>query len=692
MRPTPPKRISALPLLLLAILVAFLALGCNPTTPRRDGSVDDAGDGTDTDGDTINDNDEGAAAGVDTDGDGTPDYQDSDSDDDGIADSVEAGDADVATPPIDSDGDGVPDFRDTDSDGNAILDAEELEGDIDGDGRPNFADIDDDGDTMSDVIELAGMLSPPDDFDGDGLPNFQDADSDNDNIGDLHELDADTDIDGLKDRFDLDTDEDGLLDIDEAGDTDIATVPIDSDMDGAFDFRDVDSDNDGLGDGDEVNMYMSNPRSADSDGDGTSDLIEVAAGTNPNDATDNPQALGDFVFVVPFEEDPMPPRDTLSFRTNLAFVDIYFLFDISGSMSGEINALANAVGTVIGDLVCTDTGNACGVDMDCAGFGSGAEVCSPFTNTCIENPGMSSCVLSPWTGTGYYEVNLWHNDGSHGVRLQPDPMVTSAAINRSTFGGTERLYQAMQGLATPTMLDTTGGFTTVGCETLAAGEVGCPAFREHAVKIIVAFTDEDSDTQTSATNAANAMMSQNIRMVGVSSGGTSSFNALSALATASGSLDSAGSPLVYEGSDAAVVPAVVNAINEIVEGVPIEVTIDAADLPGDDGDSIPFIQELVTNTTGTNCTMLPTADTHPAGDGIDDTYPAVTPGLPVCFDIVARRNDCTATPTAGPCVMPTMMPQVFQAQLTVYGDGSPVDQRRVFFLVPPEIRGPGGPD
>lgn len=37
-------------------------------------------------------------------------------------------------------------------------------------------------------------------------------------------------------------------------------------------------------------------------------------------------------------------------------------------------------------------------------------------------------------------------------------------------------------------------------------------------------------------------------------------------------------------------------------------------------------------------------------------------------------------------VMPTADPQVFRARLTVRGDGSPLDDRIVYFLVPPRIR------
>ncbi len=677
--------------LFIALSIVLSASACDPGTAppgTGDGGDGDAGPppSADSDGDNISDEDEGRSSDRDTDGDGTPDWMDSDSDDDGIPDAIEAGDNNSATPPRDSDADGVPDFIDLDSDGNAIPDAMELEGDIDGDGTPNFADTDDDNDLINDVQELDGVIDPPVDSDMDGIPDFQDRDSDNDTIMDGHERDADTDGDGIFDVRDLDSDDDGLSDAVEAGDADLDTVPVDTDMDGTPDFRDVDSDNDGLSDADEVAVYMTSPTDEDTDGDGVSDLIEVAAGSDPMDGTDSPRTRGDFVFVVPFEAPPDPTEDTLRFRTNIAFADIYFLFDISGSMSGEIDALRTAVTTIANDLQCMDTGTACMRDSDCA---ADIEICSPFSNTCIENPATSSCILSAFTGAGYYEDCMWHSGGRctvssdnpsfSGIRLQADPAATAAAMAPwRTFGGTERLNMAVRAVA-----EGAGAPNAIGCEPAAPGFVGCPAFRESAVRILVTFTDENSDGSETTATAAAALMDAGIRMIGVWSGSTTSSarDHLRNLSRDSGSVDRGGAPLTFNGTDGAVVPAVVGAINEIVEGVPLRVTIAATDQPGDDGDALQFIDRLQTNTTDPGCSMSATEDTD--GDMFDDAFPAVTPGTPVCWDVIPLQNDT---------VMPTAVPQVFEALLTVSGDGSPLDSRRVFFLIPPEIVGPGGPD
>ncbi len=143
-----------------------------------------------------------------------------------------------------------------------------------------------------------------------------------------------------------------------------------------------------------------------------------------------------------------------------------------------------------------------------------------------------------------------------------------------------------------------------------------------------------------------------------------------------------GSPLVFDGDGAAVRAAVTGAINEIVNGVPIRVTIEPTDEPEDDGDALRFIDYLETNTSGVGrCTAgLGTEDTD--ADGHDDAFPALTPGTDVCWDVVPVLNDFQEPDTS---------PLVYRARLTVFGDGSPLDSRLVYFLVQPRIEVPMGP-
>jgi hypothetical protein len=98
-----------------------------------------------------------------------------------------------------------------------------------------------------------------------------------------------------------------------------------------------------------------------------------------------------------------------------------------------------------------------------------------------------------------------------------------------------------------------------------------------------------------------------------------------------------------------------------------------------------FVDHIEANEAGDaalGCEARDATDTD--ADGFPDTFVDATPGEPVCFDIIVKMNTT---------VMPTEMPQVFLATLRVLGDGiTELDSREIYFLVPPEIVGPGGPD
>jgi len=606
--------------------------------------------------DGISDLDEGRRDNIDTDADGVPDYLDDDSDGDGLGDSLEAGDDDASTPPRDSDSDGTPDFRDDDSDANGIPDGEEGLADTDSDGVLDFADRDDDGDRVPDTEELSGGRDRYTDTDGDGLPDYRDPDSDDDLILDGDERGLDTDGDGLEDWQDIDSDNDGISDRDEAGDDDIYTIPVDTDSDGIPDFRDPDSDNDGISDSAEL-AAGTDPTLVDTDGDGVSDLIEVGAGTDPLDPSVNPRTRGDFVFVVPFEEDPDPLRDTLEFSTALHFADIYFAFDTTGSMRAELTAMRNpssGVPAIISSLSCA------------AG----------------EDPIATGCLPDVWTGVGTFdELDTFRNR----VSLQPTASVTARAIPGTGDGGAEAPIQAAACVAD-------GANCNNSTKNCASGGVGCPGFRPEAVRIYVQITDADDQCAGSrcsifTTDFAGSELSRQgikfISLVGTGdSGGSGTPDSIArAIGIASGSVDASGAAFVYPAVDAAVVSEAVTAVRALVNS-PFRVTIAAADEPGDDGDALRFIDRLEVNVSGVGaCTAVsPTEDTD--ADGFDDAFPALTPGTPVCWDVAPVRNDFQE---------PAAAPLVYRAKLTVSADGSPVDERVVFFLIPPVIEIPAGP-
>lgn len=674
------NRIAWLASVVIASLVLALA-GCDPgaaTRVHRDGGSGGGGDSggsmlPDADGDGIPDQYEGRADNVDTDGDGTPDYLDDDSDLDGIPDSVEGGNPGGV--PLDSDHDGTPDFRDSDSDGNGILDSEEGTDDPDGDGAGNYRDTDDDGDVLTDIMEIGPSALHPIDSDGDGMPDFRDVDSDDDSIGDHDESVDDTDHDTTPDRFDADSDDDGIPDSVEAGDADVTTRPVDTDGDGIPDFRDTDSDGDGLSDTSEVASGTS-PTNADSDGDGVSDLVEVASHTDPLNPSDSPRTRGDFVFVEPYMMAPSPPRDTLDFATNIRSADVYFLIDTTGSMGTSITSVRTSLTTAGTGII--DQIRAMIPDTD---FGVGD----------FKDAG---------------DVYVYR----HVRDISSDSAATQTGVNGLTAGGGGDTPEAdVPALwMTATGIGTAGVASRSGCP---AGTFGYPCFRTGSVPIVVLVTDAPFHNGSSAligrpaptdgcsdgscpyggyTNYAMMLpelTANHIRVIGVAvtTYGNWPVADETELARDTGAVDSSGTPLVSQTAGGAVGSAVIDAVRTLANGTRFDISVRYQDDPSDSVDTFAaFVARVEANTAGDaarGCAARSATDTD--GDGVLDTFPDVVSGQRVCFDIVVKQNDT---------VMPTTMPQLFQASLHVIGDGfTELDQRAIYFLVPPTVPPPGGP-
>ena len=65
-------------------------------------------------------------------------------------------------------------------------------------------------------------------------------------------------------------------------------------------------------------------------------------------------------------------------------------------------------------------------------------------------------------------------------------------------------------------------------------------------------------------------------------------------------------------------------------------------------------------------------------------FVGILPGTPVCWKLFVKQNDTVEQSTDGP--------QMFMATVNVHGEGGALlDTRDVYFLVPPDIEGPGGP-
>ncbi len=690
--------------LALALLLALTA--CTPdktgTNNTNNTNNQDPCNCVDSDLDKICDFQEGAG---DADGDGTPNAGDIDSDSDGILDRDEAGDADTCTPPRDSDSDGTPDFLDTDSDDNGILDLEEGVGDHDGDTVPDYIDLDDDNDYIPDATEIGGCASweddgVPCDTDGDGVPDFRSPDSDGDGIGDRWETLLDADDDGVPNFRDPDSDDDGIPDsLEGCTGGDVTAEPCDTDGDGFYDFLDVDSDNDGLPDGvEDANQNgvrdgdETDARNPDSDDDGVSDLIEVAAGTDPLDDTDSPRTRGDFVFLVPYEATPDPLTDVLSFSTAFQKLDLMFAMDVSQSMSAEITAVRGALTGMLGEVIC-GPGEDPAVDQCVPDVQSGI--------TLFGQPGgIATTLVKPVDGN-----NLPSDPGDDATCTLN--LLPSAA----TSGGSEQTVQGML-----------RGMTGVCASD--ASRIGEGCFRPGALHLILLITDEDLDEDSLYASRQNAWdtiyggggriivdygagASTTITrlqndMLAASSGGHPLVPAVSAEAYgAIASCQSLGANpfllsggdyrAIVRGDDANAGPALSCAVQAVGAFMPQDVEALVlndpanADVQGNPVNApaafIDHIEVYMVDQDAACPAGYATADTN--FDGHPDRFVQILPGSPVCWRIHVKPNVT---------VPPATTPQMFRANVEVYGTGGALlDARTVFFLVPPELEGPGGP-
>ena len=206
----------------------------------------------------------------DTDGDGIPNYLDLDSDNDGIIDIIEAGGTDTTRDGkvdnidstgkllTDADNDGFADAYDgsigtplittgTDTNNDGIADTY-TKGDADTDNLPNFLDIDADNDGIPDNVEgqSTSEYKAPTGI-GSGVSGI--TDTNKNGVDDAYEVGGfgiiPENTDGIDnpDYLDSDSDNDGVLDIEENGDTTNNVLSEgDADGDGLFDIFDDNND------------------------------------------------------------------------------------------------------------------------------------------------------------------------------------------------------------------------------------------------------------------------------------------------------------------------------------------------------------------------------------------------------------------------------------------------------------------
>ena len=596
----------------------------------------------DSDGDTIPDEIEGWD---DVDGDTIPNALDDDSDGDDIPDALEAGDSDPRTMPADSDRDGTPDFLDLDSDGDTILDSEEWLSDVDGDTVPAYRDFDSDGDGIFDNLEAgdADLATPPRDSDGDTIPDYLDVDSDNDTISDAHESMVDTDGDTVMDYLDLDSDNDGVPDRDEAGDADLATPPVDCDGDTLPNYRDTDSDNDGVRDFDEITIHHTDPCLADTDGDTVTDLIEITYGSPPLDPGDSPRERGDFVFIEPYLADPEPWVDTLVFSTALQKADVYFLVDTTGSMSGEIAALRSSIrATVIPGIIAAIPDSWTGVghfdDYPVAPYGDAASGDVSYRN--LQNVTSDAAAAQTaanalplhygYDGPESHVPALWTT--ASGDRSRTLPAISARSCAAGTIGFPCFRADAVRVIVLITDAPFHNGPAGANPYTATVGGVTPPTYIQTRDQLVA------NNIRVIGVNSGDTYGRPHLETLARDTGAVDSGGGLLVY-----DISSSGSGLGTQVINA--VQTLARNVPIRVDAQFVDDPADAVDTRTAFLDYIETntsgitIRDPATDTDRV-CTTIPSADSD--GDGHPDYFPSLLPGTSVCWDIHVKRNETVA--------------------------------------------------
>jgi hypothetical protein len=373
--------------------------------------------------------------------------------------------------------------------------------------------------------------------------------------------------------------------------------------------------------------------------------------------------------VVPYMDDPVPSKHTMAFDTGIRAMDVYFLVDTTGSMWEEIDVLR-----------------------------------ASFTTTVAA--GLTLLVPDLQLGVGHFDDYPIEPFGGEGdetyenlLSLTPSVSAAQAAVDALPDGwGSDYPESNVVALWTVATGDPTPTSPLQPSPACAAGLFGYPCFRTGALPVIVLISDAEfhngpggQDPYTADLAAptfertVEALVAAHMQVISVRSQSTTGTDAdYIALAQGTGSVDNAGSPLVFnvDSHGAELGERVVTGAQVLVGSVPMDVGVAARDDPADGLDAALLIESITPNTVdavedprppGGTCVMgLPTADTD--GDGSQDTFAGVLPGIKVCFDITARN---TIAPPDGEA-------HFYRVFIGIIGDGvALLDMRELTLIVPP---------
>lgn len=360
--------------------------------------------------------------------------------------------------------------------------------------------------------------------------------------------------------------------------------------------------------------------------------------------------------------------------SNFALLDVHFSIDTTGSFREEIEALKrDLTSSIVPSLRSRISDVALGVsrfeDLPVDPFGDPGDV--PFR------------LVSPIT-TSLAEVD-------NAVASLDMPLGSGGDTPEA---GAEALYQIATG---------EGLSPYVAAWSRASGPGGGNragvGFRDGALAVVVHVTDAPTHAPSdyaavvsgahSTQNAIAALRAEGIYVIGIASGeaargyledvarGTGAIEAPVSGACATGiagSLHPAigdACPLVFDidSDGTGLSTSLVDAIVRLLDNVRVH---EAFGVVGDD--PFHFVQSVVANSAMAPVGLpIPgTADLHPAGDSVNDTFTEVAPGTTLNFGVMLRNN----------VIESTDYDQVFRVHVSIRGDGLILSERVVRITVP----------
>ncbi len=675
---------------LLGFAVLLCLAGCKGQVSSADSGVKDAlsfRDGAvpadtwappptdDTDGDGISDFHELKTADQDSDGDGKDDYLDDDSDDDGIPDAIEAGDADLATPPVDTDGDKTPDFRDSDSDNDGVADGDE---DANGNGQldagetdPRKADTDDDG--VSDLVE---KIAGTDARDGDDTPqshgNFV-------FLVPHEEAPAPTE-DQLRLRTSISqVDLYFLEDISASMEQELKAIH------------------------DNVEQLI-DQLTCDRGEDGTSCPLDCQGSKCGNGACDAAETALSC------------PADCLGSCGD----DVCLAGETPDNCSQDCPASC-------GDGLCGAAETSASCPSDCPGD-CGDGVCHAG-----EQPAITGCIPNLWSGAGVfgsasssapckfqYPCDVNQGGGLFVYRnllnVQPDPAKTKAAVPDRCWGAPcwepalAATFYAVTGWGRQTAL--ANGYTVpqVNVEEpdpCPAGHRGYPCFRPGSLPILLLIGNEPFSecylpdgaglgncsmsphptmVPRSFPEVSGAVNKLGAKVIGIQGDGTFNVRAqlaedFATLCKETGSVNAKGEPFVFDGVDDAAAEAIAKGIRELASKLSLDMSARVVDDSSDPVDAVEaFVDHLEVHPAGTGECVGWKQVKDDDGDGHPETYLAVPAGTSACWKIHVKQNTT---------IVATEQVQLYTADVELWGNGvTKLDTRKIYFVVPPKFKNP----